>query len=218
MAPWLLIPVKSLTEGKSRLQPVLDDDARRRLNQMLLMRILAAASEFPGSTRTAVISECASVLSLAADRGVLPIRQVAGGNLNDAVSQGVEVLRAMGAETILIVAADLPLVTSDDLMSIAARGNEKRELVIWTDKHRSGTNALHLPSKTALRFQFGPDSRAAHCRQGIAAAGAVSVQFNPRIAFDIDTPEDLRRWYGGLNGPGWDAVGCLEGPIAHDPI
>jgi len=23
----------------------------------------------------------------------------------------------------------------------------------------------------------------------------VSVQFNPRVAFDIDTPEDLQRWY-----------------------
>ena len=78
MELWLLIPVKSLTEGKSRLQAVLAADARRQLNQMLLIRALAAASGYPGVARTGVISECAGVLGLAGDRGALPIRQAPG--------------------------------------------------------------------------------------------------------------------------------------------
>ena len=57
MELWLLIPVKSLADGKSRLQAVLADDARRQLNQMLLIRALAAASGYPGVARTGVISE-----------------------------------------------------------------------------------------------------------------------------------------------------------------
>jgi len=211
MNPWLLIPVKSLADGKSRLRPVLTDDARRGLNQFLLTRILAAAEGFPGRARTAVISECADVLGFAADRAMLPIRQAAAGGLNHAVGQGVEVLRMTGADSILVVAADLPLVTAGDLLSIAYRGKEMREVVIWTDKHRTGTNALSLPSMTALRFRFGPDSCAAHHHEAIVAAGAASVRFNPRIAFDIDTPDDLRQWHGGLGAREPDDVDALQG-------
>lgn len=211
MTTWLLIPVKSLADGKSRLRPILTDDARRELNQLLLTRILAAAEGFPGRTRTAVISECADVLGFAANRAMLPIRQAAGGGLNDAVGQGVAALRTTGADSILVVAADLPLVTAGDLSSIADRGKEMREVVIWTDKHRTGTNALNLPSMSTLRFRFGPDSCAAHRREGIVATGAVSVRFNPRVAFDIDTPDDLRRWYGGLGTPERDDINALEG-------
>jgi 2-phospho-L-lactate guanylyltransferase len=203
MTPWLLIPVKSLLDGKSRLRPVLDDDARQRLVRMLLLRMLSAASGFPGRAHTAVISECAGVLGLAAAWGALPIRQTAGGSLNDAASEGVAALRARGAGAILVAAADLPFVTSADLMDITHRANETRELVIWADKHRSGTNALHLPANTALRFRFGPDSCAAHYREGIAAVGAAAVEFNAHIAFDIDSPEDLRYWYRDTHRSGW---------------
>lgn len=211
MTTWLLVPVKSLTEGKRRLRPILSEAARQRFNKLLLTHMLDAASGCPRSLRTAVISECAGVLDVAAQQGMLPIRQAAGGSLNDALGQGMEVLRNRGADAILVVAADLPLVTTDDLMSIADRGEGKGELIIWTDKHRSGTNALYLPPNVALRFQFGPDSCAAHLHQGIVAAGAASVEIHPRIAFDIDTPEDFRRWYCSLDAAGRDALACLHG-------
>jgi len=194
MLPWLLIPVKSLVHGKSRLAPMLDDAARRELNETLLVRMLEAASECPGRDRTAVISECTEALRVATVHGATALRQSMGEGLNGAVGEGVRALRRDNANALMIVAADLPLVTGEDLLVIARGGNE-RELVIWTDKHRTGTNALFLPADASLRFRFGPDSCAAHAREARAGGLTVSVQFNPRVAFDIDTPEDLQRWY-----------------------
>ena len=160
---------------------------------MLLMRMLAAASGYPGCAHTAVVSECSDVLRLADDIGAVPIRQTAGSGLNNAVGQGVAVLRSVRPGPVLVVAADLPLVTTNDLRSIAPAGR-KCSLVVFTDKHRTGTNALYLPAGIPFQFQFGPNSCAAHYREGMAAVAATSVLFSARIAFDIDTPEDLLAW------------------------
>jgi 2-phospho-L-lactate guanylyltransferase len=193
MRPSLLIPVKSLADGKSRLKATLDDASRRQLVEALLARVLAAASDCQDIERTAVISECDEALRVAAMHGARAIRQASAAGLNNAASEGVQALRHEGAAAVMIVAADLPLVTTDDLSEIAGVGDEPR-LAIWTDKHESGTNAPYVPSAADVQFAFGVDSCAAHQRAAIAAGLGVTIRVNRRIAFDIDTPEDLRRW------------------------
>jgi len=217
MMPRLIVPMKSLAEGKSRLRSVLTDEARRQLNYGLLLRILTAASEFPGSTRTAVISECADVLGVAAAMGALPLRQAPGSNLNDALKQGVDALRERSGDAILIAAADLPLITADDLKKMADIGRGEREVVVWTDKHRRGTNALYLPNDVTLSFQFGHDSCAKHYREGVAATGGASIEIDPHIAFDIDTADDLRQWCDSGDALALDALRDVEGRIPATP-
>ena len=55
--PWLLVPVKSLRCGKSRLESALAPAERRRLNEFFLRHMIAVAGQFPGLARTAVVSD-----------------------------------------------------------------------------------------------------------------------------------------------------------------
>ena len=63
MTLWLVVPVRPLTEGKSRLAPVLDADARRRLNERFLLSTLDIATALVGPARVLVVS-CRAVAHL----------------------------------------------------------------------------------------------------------------------------------------------------------
>lgn len=192
MLPWLLIPMRSIRTGKSRLRPHVDETSRRRINEALLARVLVAAGRFPGIGRTAVISQCDETLSQAARAGALPLRQSEGvAGLCQALTEGVTVLRAGGAVPILVAVADLPFVEGQDLLEIAALGLRTGDVVICADKHGTGTNSIYLPKGVTIPFRFGPHSCTEHMRASLQAGMSARIHFNSRVACDLDTPEDL---------------------------
>ena len=198
MRPWLLVPAKSLAAGKSRLLGVLEDGARRDLNERLLRSMMATAARFPGRERTAVVSECEDVLRLASRCGVRGIRQTAGRGLNPAAEEGIAALRGLGAQDVVVIACDEPLVRPTDIREIADTRASHGGIVICPDRHWRGTNAMLVPRGAALRFQFGEGSFAKHCTEVLRLGFVPTVHFNAHIAFDVDTPEDLAMWLGGV--------------------
>jgi 2-phospho-L-lactate/phosphoenolpyruvate guanylyltransferase len=188
--PWLLLPVKSLSHGKRRLAPFLSHLERRDLNEYFLRRTINIAAEFPGVQRTAVISEADDTLTLARELGVYTIRQTDGRGLNHAAAQGTRELYAHGARSLLILPIDLPLLLTHDLYEIATLGRQ-HEVVICPDKHHAGTNAIFFSAPTSMRFSFGPRSYLQHQRETQRCGLVPHLYHNPRIARDIDLPEDL---------------------------
>ena len=63
-------------------------------------------------------------------------------------------------------------------------------VVLVTDRHGCGTNALALRPPHAIAFSFGPDSRRAP-QAAAEAVGARYVEVDGPLAFDLDTPDDL---------------------------
>jgi len=192
--PWLLIPVKSLGDGKSRLRQMWDAPARRALNEFLVRRMLRISSEFPGTHRTAVISACEDALLIAKSHGIHAIRQFSEPGLNCAAEEGLAALRGLGATDVLVLASDEPLVRPSDIRGLSERGARHREVLICPDKHNAGTNAIYLPGQASFRFQFGEGSCRKHFREALRAGLVPRLYLNKRIAFDIDTSADLRLW------------------------
>jgi 2-phospho-L-lactate/phosphoenolpyruvate guanylyltransferase len=195
MTPWLLIPVKSLGTGKSRLAKVMSSQERRQLNEFFLRHIIQVAKDYSKEDRATIITECSGVALIAKSLGVPVIKQSSASGLNQAAGQGVIELRTNGADDILIVASDLPTIRASDLAEIAARAVGNR-IVICPDKSRNGTNAIFLAAHTTLRFRFGPNSFARHCQEAEISGIVPAVYFNDRIAMDVDVPEDLLSWRG----------------------
>ena len=206
MTPWLLIPVKAFDKGKSRLRTVLADDTRRALNEFFLRRMLATARQFPGAARTAVISECDRILRIAAACGVQTVRQMSGPGLNRAASEGMANVRRRGAHSVLLIASDLPTLRPCDLRELADSARRGSGIVICPDRHRTGTNAILLPGDARLRFRFGKRSFLGHCSEAMRAGFPPIVHFNARVAFDVDSPQDLALW----RGAGGASVGALH--------
>ena len=71
MRLWLVVPVKSLRDGKSRLAPVLSVAERRAFNEWLLVRTLQQAALFPGLERTLLVSACEEACACASAQGAL---------------------------------------------------------------------------------------------------------------------------------------------------
>ena len=181
-----LIPMKELSQAKARLAPVLDDDARRELALAMFLDVLEAALACTALDGVVVVTRDAEVLSLARERGAEGMAE--SGGLNEALSSAVEKLRARGVETVVVLAADLPLANSD---AIAAVAQAEADVAVVPSQD-GGTNALALPPG-AIAFGFGPDSARRH-QAAAEDAGLRTLRLDlPALAFDIDTPEDFAR-------------------------
>jgi 2-phospho-L-lactate guanylyltransferase len=188
--PWLLLPVKSLLRGKHRLAPLLNHLERRDLIEFFLRRTVKIAGEFPGIHRTAVISEADDTLTLARELGIYTIRQTNGCGLNHVVTQSTRELHAHGARALPILPIDLPFLQAHDLREIATLARQ-HEVVICPDKYYTGTNTIVFSEPTPMQFSFGPGSYLQHQRETQRCGLMPHLYYNPRIARDIDLPEDL---------------------------
>ena len=90
-----------------------------------------------------------------------------------------------------IVSADLPLLTASDVLALV-EATPARGIAIARALD-GGTNALSMRPAKLVTTQFGvQESASVH-----AALGVPSIIVDlPGLAFDIDTPADLRRLRG----------------------
>jgi 2-phospho-L-lactate guanylyltransferase len=186
-----VVPVGTLDGAKSRLGETLDAEERRDLATRLLSRTLAAALATPGLAEVLVVTPDDEVRQIASRAGARPIRQRSQG-LNVGLRQAREEVLAGGADALLVVPIDLPLISPAALEAVlAALADPGRPLVVLVpDRHGRGTNALLLAPPDAIEFGFGGDSRRAHaaCAND---AGARYVELDGPLSVDLDTPDDL---------------------------
>lgn len=184
--------------AKTRLGDALDAADRSALAVAMLTDVLRAASRAGLAGTIAVL-----------DPPVAPVDDATvvadpGGGLDAAVTSGVRAAVAGGARTAVVLAGDLPLLEAHDISALLAAARGPRAVVVATDRHGTGTNALVLRPPEVISPSFGPDSHARHLAAATAAGvPARSIELD-RVALDIDTPEDLaelvRRRPGGATG------------------
>jgi 2-phospho-L-lactate guanylyltransferase len=186
-----VVPVGTFDGAKSRLGETLDAEERRDLATRLLARTLEAALATPGIDEVLVVTPDDEVRQLAARAGARPIRQQSQG-LNAGLRQARDEVLASGADALLVVPIDLPLISAEALQAVLAPLDEPtRPLVVLVpDRHGRGTNALLVAPPDAIEFGFGGDSRRAHAACA-ADAGARFVELDGPLSLDIDTPDDL---------------------------
>jgi 2-phospho-L-lactate guanylyltransferase len=186
-----IIPVGTLEGAKSRLGDRLDPEERRDLVTRLLRRTVAAATGTPSIAETLVITPDPELRELALDAGARPLRQRTQG-LNQGLGEARDEAIAAGADAIVVLPIDLPLVSPATLDQVVGTlESPVRPLVVLVpDRHGRGTNALVVAPADAIEFAFGGDSRAAH-RDAAARAGARYVELDGPLALDLDTPDDL---------------------------
>lgn len=190
----IVIPIRSLADGKTRLAPVLDPAARSALTREMLERVVRAALASVSYAGVVMISpdEAALVEVGRIDSAIrLLYQDPARPGLNPALDQAAAFVRAGGGSTVLILPADLPLVSSADIDNLMRRD---APVVVAPDRHGTGTNALLVRLDAfgePFQFQFGEGSYAKHRdeahRLGVDAVTAISLG----TSFDLDTPADL---------------------------
>jgi 2-phospho-L-lactate guanylyltransferase len=182
----IVLPVRSLDESKSRLEPVLSPLERGALTLAMLEDVLDVTSQIQG-WESWVISPDEAVLEVAARRRARGIREEKP-SLSNAIGQAEREATEAGSDAMAVLLPDTPLITTWGLTrALHTLGS----VVIGPAADEVGTNLLVRRPPRAIRARFGPDSYRRHLQEAAEAGLPVSVVDEPGIAFDLDAEEDI---------------------------
>jgi 2-phospho-L-lactate guanylyltransferase len=191
MTLWAIVPVKPLNRGKSRLAGILSRVERLELNRHLLTHTLDTLQIIPAIEQVLVISRDPEALALARTHGAKTVQEKKTSHLNDALIRATFVASKYATAGVLVLPADLPLLTPEDIQAMMARAVNPPVVVIAPDRHRQGTNALLISPAGLIEYNFGPGSFDLHCAQAEKIGARLEICELSSLALDIDYPEDL---------------------------
>lgn len=192
MATWVIVLVKDFGSAKQRLRPALDPRARRALarrNARLAVRAAAAGDH------VLVVAGAEGVAALAAVWGAEVLLEPREEGQNVAASRGIARAVSAGADSVLLLSSDLPLVTAEsvrDLLEAAAAAAGPLVMAVPAIG-RGGTNALYLRPPDAISLHFGDDSLAKFSHDAESRGVQFLMHHSEAMALDLDEPPDLAR-------------------------
>ena len=191
MTLWAIVPVKPLRRGKSRLAGTLSEDERTHLNQLLLEHTLKTLTDLNEIEQILVVSRDPAALTLAREHGARTVREAGSPKLNMALKRATVVAQVYATRGVLVLPADLPLMSREDILALVERATKPPVVVIAPDRHEAGTNALLISPAGLIEYDFGPGSYQRHCKRAQEAGARLEVVTLPSLGLDLDLPEDL---------------------------
>jgi 2-phospho-L-lactate guanylyltransferase len=188
---WAIVPSKPLLRSKSRLSKVLSRDERAQLSERLLINTLRVLREVSGIDRTLVVSRDSQALALARDFDARTVTERGHPELNQALERATVVAQSYGVFGVLVLPADLPLLTPEDVEQLLAPIGEDPVVVIAPDHKGVGTNALLVAPPGLIEYEFGDDSFKKHVALAREAGARLEICNLPNLGLDLDEPGDL---------------------------
>ncbi|HMO58563.1 MAG TPA: 2-phospho-L-lactate guanylyltransferase [Roseiflexaceae bacterium] len=185
---YAIVPIKQLGLVKSRFADTLLPAERRILALTMLEDVLQALVQSPAIDGIGVIGHDQEVFDLADRYCVDSIRDQAG-NLNGALTQATQQYAARGAAAVLVLPADVPQVTPDEIALVVAAWQHTRQMVIVAS-HDGGTGALLLAPPLVIPFHFGRQSAARHRAAAEQRGVPVRQLIAAGLAHDLDSAAD----------------------------
>ncbi len=185
-----IIPVKSLSEAKSRLAPHLTQRQRETLALDMLRHVvqtLCASQEFELVT---VVSPDMRVLEKARTWGARASFEERSGH-NPALHMAALREMAEGASALLTISADLPLLTAGDIDVMVERST-RFDVVLAPSVDGTGTNAMLARPPLVVPYLFGVNSLEKHLRAARRRGLSTNLYASRGLSLDIDTIEDLQ--------------------------
>ena len=186
-----IIPMKPLTDSKTRLAKRLSPEERGELAIGMLGRVIVALQSASveafwvvgGDQRVRNITHGANGIWL----------EELGRNLNDTVDKAFDLVFAEG-KTAMYLAADLPFLKASDVHSLLQASRRQNNISLAPARQDGGTNAILVPSGIPFRPELGPRSFIKHLSQAARLGVSVAICYSPGLGFDLDTAADLETY------------------------
>ena len=181
-----VVPLKNLKLAKSRLSNILAEGERQALVLAMFDDVLVSLKE----------SHFIEKIFLVADKYFNPvadvqmITEIKNRGYDEAIIEALKDSRVNQAQAMLILPADLPLVSRDELNTLI-RDQEDRSIRIAGARDQDGTNALVMKPPSLLATSFGVGSFERHKRLAKALSVKIEEINLPGLSFDVDTEKDL---------------------------
>jgi 2-phospho-L-lactate guanylyltransferase len=192
VSTWVIVLIKDFDSAKQRLEPALGPKARRdlaRRNAQLAVRAAAAGD------RVLVVAGSEEVAALARGWGAEVLAEPRQEGQNVAAARGIAKAVDGGADAVMLLSSDLPLVTVEavrDVLESATRLDAPVAIAVPA-VGRGGTNALYLRPPHAVALHFGSDSLAKFRQEAQSLGVTFVVHHSDAMALDLDEPGDLAR-------------------------
>jgi 2-phospho-L-lactate guanylyltransferase len=192
MSTWVVVLIKDFGSAKQRLQPVLGARARRGLARRNARLAVRAAS---AGDRVLVVAGSERVADLAEVWGADVLLEPRQEGQNVAAARGIARAVDGGAEAVLLLSSDLPLVTIDAVRDVLEASSRLKApvAVAVPAVGRGGTNALYLRPPGAITLHFGSDSLAKFRHEAESRGVNFVIHHSDAMALDLDEPGDLAR-------------------------
>jgi 2-phospho-L-lactate/phosphoenolpyruvate guanylyltransferase len=201
-----VVPLNALARAKGRLAGDLDARTRQELAAWMCGLVLDACLRTPAVNRVLLVAGDPAAAAVAGQRDVAVLTEQRPG-LAPALHAAEA---AAGPEVpLLVVAADLPLATVDDLEAVCRAGATAPAVVVAPTLD-GGTGALLRNPGSVIPTAFGPDSARRHLDLASGAGVAGIRMERPGLALDVDTATQLRA-AGSVDGR-LDRWAALLGP------
>lgn len=187
---WAVVLVKPFRLAKQRLSGVLDAAERTELARVMLGDVLTAVEACESLAGVIVVTADRNAAAVARRHGAIVLMETAAVGMNAAVARVVKYLTGRADAGIVVVPADVPHVSPDDIEEMIAliRNTPAIALVRSND---GGTNLLACRPSGVIAPSFGPDSFNAHCVAAVRKGITPTVWLAPHLSLDIDRREDL---------------------------
>ncbi len=193
MAVYAVVPVKNLAVTKRRLSTVFTPQERKTLTLAMLKDVLNAL-KVATIDQVVVVGEDSQVQELAEKFGASYLA-ANGASLNAAVEAAEAWCVTKGAGSVLVLPADVPLITSKDINCLLQLGNGGGSAVVLSPSQNWGTNALYQTPPNLIPACFGPKSFLNHIREAYQRGISVRLHFSYELATDVDSAEDLKKLF-----------------------
>jgi 2-phospho-L-lactate guanylyltransferase len=188
---YAVIPAKDFNGAKQRLAAVLQPHERCLLARAMLSDTLTACVQASGIDGIGVVTCDRQVAEVAEALGGEVLWESQAGGQSQAVMFAVHLCMQRGIPTMLTIPGDVPLITAADVEAVVATPQPFVPVVLVPNRDDLGTNAIVLSPPDCLPLRFGYGSFQRHLRLAAERRLAVDVRRLPRLALDIDEPEDL---------------------------
>jgi 2-phospho-L-lactate guanylyltransferase len=185
-----VLPIKRFNAAKQRLAAGLGGEQRRTLAAAMVEDVLEAIAAARTIERTIVVSGDPIAQELAAAAGAEVVPDPEDGGHVAAALAGIARAEVEGAECVVLLPGDCPLLDSRELDRLLT-GVPERYVGIVPDRHGAGTNALVLSPPSAIVPAFGEGSRERHVDAARAAGVPFGVEELASLGLDLDTPADV---------------------------
>lgn len=189
-----IVAIKHTERAKSRIAQALGPDAATRIARALAADTLDLIDRAKG-VRWWIVTDDPDVGAEARRRGHTVLVDE-GRGFRSAAELGLAAAREAGAASVLLLPADLPLASEEDITEIADV-METSDVVLVPSDGDGGTNALGLSEPFALTPLFGPGSLQAHLHAADQLKLRCTVVASDNLALDLDNPDDIARFLSG---------------------
>ncbi len=194
---YAIVPVKHLSAAKRRLEPVLTLQNRKLLTLTMLEDVLNAIRS-SHVKKAIVVGSDSKVRELAENAGFFYKEENRRG-LNQAIAGSIDSCIEAGADAVLVLPADIPLLSSVDINRIIEIAGNTELTAVMSPSNDGGTNALYMKPPDLIPVNYGPGSFKKHINQSRTQGARLKVYYSPSVALDIDDQKDLTRLLGTLS-------------------